>query len=127
MDIGAHQHLLHVIWKIGVHTTDGLRGRGAGAAPMSSDDPKLVMTTVRNYDLQETSKLLSPGMCMTPRRLPFTCWARRQQLICRGRSRLPACLEMSFFASCVLFCLSCPCPCLFLGHASTLCVLGSIG
>ncbi|TFK21232.1 inorganic phosphate transporter [Coprinopsis marcescibilis] len=28
------------------------------AAPMSSDDPKLVTTTVRDYDLQETSKLL---------------------------------------------------------------------
>ncbi|TFK20484.1 hypothetical protein FA15DRAFT_659048 [Coprinopsis marcescibilis] len=78
MDIGAHQHLLHVIWKIGVHTTDGLRG-GAGAAPMSSDNPKLVTTTVCDYDLQEMSKLLSPRACTMPRRLPFTCWARRQQ------------------------------------------------
>ncbi|TFK16694.1 hypothetical protein FA15DRAFT_761344 [Coprinopsis marcescibilis] len=56
MDIGTHQHQLHVIWKIGVHTTDGMRGGGAGAAPMSSDDPKLSLYNAKEVAIHLLGK-----------------------------------------------------------------------
>ncbi|TFK16642.1 hypothetical protein FA15DRAFT_414646 [Coprinopsis marcescibilis] len=51
-----------------------------------------------------------------PRRLPFTCWARRQQMICRDHSRLPACLELCIYLMCAWVCWVLPilCPCIYL-------------